>query len=417
MTIRLITGIPGSGKTLYAVSELKKELEKNTNADEPRAIYCDITGLKVNDIQAPPVDWRQTPSRSLLIYDEAQLRNEFKASRGSSPYEFIAELTIHRKSGHEIWFITQAPKRLHNDILDMVEIHHHLERPYGAKLASIYEYRGHEKNPSSISAKERAQNKTLFNYDKSLFELYESSQVKDGIKFRLPRELTVWIVLAIIVGVFFYFQVTSDGTKRYVNSAMGNAPKESASPVDTKAIADDVKPQAQAQPQQKEQGALTKEQLELKLKQQEIEFLRQLKAQEMQSQIKFNELQKQFIEQQKQLDDFYARLELYKRQLPKNYEIVKQDPNLQVRAVIKAGNKCNAYNTHGDLMTLSFDECNYYLQAAGRVHKGNGQTTNIKADPVAKILDENPQGYAVQPPQPPTPSQPQPQEQVNAVTK
>ena len=106
--------------------------------------------------------------------------------------------------------------------------------------------------------------------------------------------------------------------------------------------------------------------------------------------MQYDNLQKQLLEHDKQIKDFYVRLELYKRQLPKNYDIIKQDPNLQVRAVVKKGNKCNAYNTSGDLMTLSFDECNYYLEQAGRVHRTNGQTTNIKSDPVPKIMNENP---------------------------
>ena len=381
MTIRLITGIPGSGKTLYAVSELKKELEKNLTADEPRKIYCDITGLKVDSVEIPPIDWRQTPPRSLLIYDEAQLRNEFKASRGNSPYEFIAELTIHRKTGHEIWFITQAPKRLHNDILDMVEIHHHLERPYGAKLASIYEYRGHEKNPSSISAKDRAQNKTLFNYDKSLYELYESSQVKDGIKFRLPRELTVWIILAILVGIFFYFQVTSKGTQKYVNNALGkDTPAE-----ENQSTTDKVKQQViqdAPNPTDSEQTAgqgiapqMTKEQLEKQLKLQEQQFNLLLEQQRLQFIMQYEQLQKQLVEHDEQMKEFYRTLELYKTMLPKDHKILKANPDLQVRAVVKMGNKCKAYNHEGVLMTLNADQCSYYTEATGRVWK-NGQTSD-----------------------------------------
>lgn len=218
MSIRLITGIPGSGKTLFAISELKRELEKNQASDNPRSIYCDITGLKVVGINPPPIDWRQTPPNSLLIYDEAQFHQEFKPHRGISQYKQVEELTIHRKTGHDIWFITQDPKRLHNDILAMVEQHYHLERPYGAKLASIYQYRGVEKNPTGITVKQRAENKRLFAYDKSLYELYESSQVKDGIKFRLPRELAFWCL--VLLGVLFgtYYLIFNKNTQRYITA-------------------------------------------------------------------------------------------------------------------------------------------------------------------------------------------------------
>ena len=216
--LKLITGIPGSGKTLYAVSMLKKVVEQNAAlpADEQRAIYCDITGLSIEGIEPPPLDWRDTPPKSLLIYDEAQFQKPFQAARGLSPYQYIQELTIHRKTAHEIWYITQDPKRLHGNILDMVETHWHLDRPYGAKLASIYQFRGVERNPKSRSAIERAERKTLFNYDKRLFDLYQSSEVEDGIKLRLPPKL-LWAIAAIIalfaVSVYIFY---SAGTQKFI---------------------------------------------------------------------------------------------------------------------------------------------------------------------------------------------------------
>lgn len=216
--LKLITGIPGAGKTLYAVSMLKKVVEQNAAlpADEQRAIYCDITGLSIEGIEPPPLDWRDTPSKSLLIYDEAQFQKPFQAARGLSPYQYIQELTIHRKTAHEIWYITQDPKRLHGNILDMVETHWHLDRPYGAKLASIYQFRGVERNPKSRSAIERAERKTLFNYDKKLFDLYQSSEVEDGIKLRLPPKL-LWAIAAIIaLFVFSFYMFSSEKTQKFV---------------------------------------------------------------------------------------------------------------------------------------------------------------------------------------------------------
>lgn len=340
MSIKLITGIPGSGKTLFAVNELKKAIEENQKSDEPRNIYCDITGLKISDIPPPPLDWRETPPRSLLIYDEAQFHEEFKPRRGQNPYKQVEELTIHRKTGHEIWFITQDPSRLHNDILAMVEMHYHLERPYGAKLATIYQYRGAERKPSGVSVKGRAESKRLFNYDKRLFDLYESSQVNDGIKFRLPRELTVWIILAGIVGVYFYTQVTSDGMKKYANMASGNSTKqEPQTTVSTQST----------QTQEAGQGATTPPDTSQN-------------ADTVQS----------------------RRIYYYQKWLPPDYEVIKQDENLQVRGVMKMGNECMAYNAHGDLMTLTKKECEYYIAEAGRVHKTNQHTPsphNIKQEP------------------------------------
>ena len=219
--LKLITGIPGSGKTLYAVSMLKKVVEHNASlpVDEQRNIYCDITGLTIEGIEPPPLDWRQTPPKSLLIYDEAQFQKPFQAGRGLSPYQYIQELTIHRKTAHEIWYITQDPKRLHGNILDMVETHWHLDRPYGAKLANIYQFRGAERNPRSRTAIERAERKTLFNYDKRLFDLYQSSEVEDGIKLRLPPKLFMGIaaILAIIGFSAYLFFGESTQTVSYTH--------------------------------------------------------------------------------------------------------------------------------------------------------------------------------------------------------
>ena len=213
--LRLITGIPGAGKTLYAVSLLKKAVEENASLppNEQRKIYSDITGLNMDGIDLPPLDWRETPPRSLLVYDEAQFHKPFQPTRGLSAFDYIQQLTIHRKTGHEIWYITQDPKRLHNNILDMVEQHHHLDRPYGAKLATIFKFRGVERITKSEAAKERAESKTLFNYDKKLFSLYQSSQVDDGIKLRLPPKLIFFVSLPILLIAFSAYMFTTDGSE------------------------------------------------------------------------------------------------------------------------------------------------------------------------------------------------------------
>lgn len=217
MSLVLFTGIPGSGKTLFAVSKLKKIVEKNVVAEEPRKIYADITGLAIEGIEKPPMDWRETPPNSLLIYDEAQFHKPFEVARGISPYDFIRELTIHRKTGHEIWYITQDPKRLHTNILEMIEQHFHLERPYGAKLATIYQFRGAERMPRSRSARDRAERKTIFHYDKSLFELYQSSEVDDGIRFRLPLGLIAWSLVAVGTIAITITLIFSDSTKKLLD--------------------------------------------------------------------------------------------------------------------------------------------------------------------------------------------------------
>lgn len=65
-----------------------------------------------------------------------------------------------------------------------------------------------------------------------------------------------------------------------------------------------------------------------------------------------------------------AKKELYQSDLPKDYEIRRTDPYLQVRGVVQMGNKCQAYNAYGDVMTLTTNECKEYVDT-GRVYKSD----------------------------------------------
>lgn len=216
--IKIITGIPGAGKTLWAVTQLKKIVDENNKLPENqrRKIYSDITGLELEGvIKETPLDWRETDSNSLIVYDEAQFNVPFQASAKSlSEYDYIRDLTIHRKTGHELWYITQDPKRLHTNILEMAESHFHLDRPFGAKYANVYQFRGVERSPKSTSAMARAEVVTKFIYSKKIYQYYESSQVKDGIKLRIPKKMIIAVAIPLIMGVIAYMLFTSDDTQK-----------------------------------------------------------------------------------------------------------------------------------------------------------------------------------------------------------
>lgn len=101
----------------------------------------------------------------------------------------------------------------------MVEQHHHLDRPYGAKLATIFKFRGVERITKSEAAKERAESKTLFNYDKKLFSLYQSSQVDDGIKLRLPSKLIFFVMLPLLLLAFALYMFFGTGSQKLLKGS------------------------------------------------------------------------------------------------------------------------------------------------------------------------------------------------------
>lgn len=207
----LITGTPGSGKTLYAVHRIVNDWLK-----QDRLVYADIDGLNIEGVEKSPDDWRDTPEGSLIVYDEAQQRDIFKHGRGSlSQSEIVQAFEIHRHTGHDIVFITQSAKFLHNHILDLVGEHYHLHRPYGAALASVYFWRKAVRNAQSKSAQNYVENESLFKYRKDLYKYYKSATVHTH-KLAIPRKIIIWCSLPILMIGFLYTRFTDPNTQRMI---------------------------------------------------------------------------------------------------------------------------------------------------------------------------------------------------------
>lgn len=214
--IILITGTPGSGKTLFAVSKIMQYAKENK-----REIFADIDGLNIDGIEKSPEDWRETPDGSIVIYDEAQQHTRFAATRGQrSQDEIVQAMEVHRHTGHDIIFITQSPKFLHNHILDLVGEHYHLHRPYGASLATAYYWRRAVRNPASQTQKALVENEFLFKYPKDLFKVYKSSN-EHNVKFKLPKKLWLIIGAIVLMSAFVYKITFSDNTQKFFNGDSG----------------------------------------------------------------------------------------------------------------------------------------------------------------------------------------------------
>ena len=214
--IVLVTGTPGSGKTLFVVSKIL-ELQKQF---PDRKIYADIDGLQIDGVEQSPDDWRTTPDNSIVIYDEAQQHERFRAGTQANKDEIVQKLQVHRHTGHDIWFITQSPRFLNAFVLDLVGEHYHLHRPYGAKLASVYYWRSVRKQPQSLASRELAENEFLFKYPKELFDVYKSA-TQHNVKLKIPKKL--WLIVAAIVVMlgFVVKMIYSDGSQKMLNGTLG----------------------------------------------------------------------------------------------------------------------------------------------------------------------------------------------------
>jgi zona occludens toxin len=210
MSMILITGTPGSGKTLFAVSKIL-ELQKS---HPDRQIFADIEGLKIPNVECSPEDWRDTPDNSIIFYDEAQQHERFRSGTSANKDEIVQKLQVHRHTGHDIYFITQSPRFLNAFVLDLIGEHYHLHRPYGAKLASVYYWRGAQKQPNSEAAKERSENNFNFVYPKEVFELYKSATAHH-VKFKIPTKIWATFAMAVFVACMVGWLVFKPETQSF----------------------------------------------------------------------------------------------------------------------------------------------------------------------------------------------------------
>lgn len=187
--ITLITAPPGSGKTLLAVKMIRDARAKG------RAVFSDIAGLNIEGVQPAPADWRETPEGSLVVYDEAQGLFPSTGKPGRPDDLRLQALEVHRHTGHDLVFITQAPTFIHHHIRKLVGEHKHLHRAMGRKGAIIFTWENQVGDADDYHSRNKA-NQENFTYPKELFSLYKSATVHTH-KFKIPSKL-LWMAAAVI---------------------------------------------------------------------------------------------------------------------------------------------------------------------------------------------------------------------------
>ncbi|MGX7005136.1 zonular occludens toxin domain-containing protein [Caballeronia sp. KNU42] len=203
MAITLITGTPGSGKTLYAVWMMQKQLKAGR-----RLVVDGIRDLAIDHELVDELwirDWfNQCRQQDLIVIDEVQ-RIWPPQSVSVKPGVDIDELHKHRHRGVDFIIITQHPQRVHKTIRDLVGRHLHVRRLFGLKQAMVYEW-DHCHNPNSGF---RDAVKTRWGYPRGVFDLYTSAEVHTKQKAVVPKALYC-IPLAAAVACFFAWRGLHD---------------------------------------------------------------------------------------------------------------------------------------------------------------------------------------------------------------
>lgn len=348
--IIVLTGQPRHGKSQYAIKMLLDFINDNQKRLEQgkldRDIYCNIAGINDPDTKTklPQVknqdlvfkdkklwfgEHKDCPEGyvcpnkgSVFIYDECHKVDWIKEKSGTLSQDLTCiSMNEHGHEDYIFVLITQFPQYIHTHLRGLVEFHYHSKRLFGAKGSKIYKWNEFNLNPRSDKSLKDAFEVDKFAFKKKYQDCYKSASAHDSMKLHIPAPL--FYALALIVMLFggAYWRYQHSNIKQMVD-------RQSAK-------------QVQVQPQKNKNPDQTND----------------------------TNNDKDAYEKHK----FDRRIYLLSKDLPKDYEIRREDPMLQVRGVVQMGDKCQAYNGYGDLMTLSIKECKEYV-GTGRVYRAIAQT-------------------------------------------
>lgn len=219
----LVTGTPGSGKTLNTIKFVnespqfhhhEKKLEDGTKEKVRRNIYYfnirdldpELGWIEINEEQAKK--WYEFPSGSVFIFDEAYDIFPAKSSGAKSP-EHVTKLATHRHYGMDIFLICQKSSgQVDTFVRGLINRHQHYSRVYGLATVNRYTWETCQLNTESASIKKLANISTL-KMDKKYFGKYHSADEhthtrnlpwKDFIKFGIGA--------IAVIGFIVWFWIT-----------------------------------------------------------------------------------------------------------------------------------------------------------------------------------------------------------------
>lgn len=198
--ITLITGVPGSGKSLHAVSDLLLPMQtaeiEHEGQKVKRVLHTNIKNLLLDHVHIDKDDLLRWPEwckpGDFICFDEVQ-EVWRPRSMGAQTPDSIAKLETHRHMGVDFVIITQHPMLLDQNIRRLVGRHLHVRRVANMNLAVVYEW-DHASNPAMVKS---AITTRPWRYPKSAFKLYKSAEAHTKQPRRLPAALLVVLVAAV----------------------------------------------------------------------------------------------------------------------------------------------------------------------------------------------------------------------------
>ena len=198
----LYTGVPGAGKTLYAVSNLVKRKDFK---DRPIFVdgIKDLDHDKINYFDIPEGESIQTwpkwaPPGAIIVVDECQRIFRPRPS-GSKVPDYVAELETHRHRGLDFILITQHPRLIDINLRSLIEHHTHLSKTNLGIRRKLEWTTGGAKDPESRTNIKEAL-VSVYKLDKSAYGLYKSAEVHTKIRTKKSKLLMLFPLSLCLVG-------------------------------------------------------------------------------------------------------------------------------------------------------------------------------------------------------------------------
>jgi zona occludens toxin len=214
----LVTGLPGNGKTLYALSWVKAKAEKENRP----VYYSGIADLKLPWTEFDPEKWMDCPPNSIIVIDEAQ-RVYRPRMHGVTVPAHVSALETHRHKGVDIVLITQHPMLVDTNVRRLAGLHFHLVRKFGMAASTVHEWASVKDNCDKNRSDSTRHD---FVYPKGSYDWYKSAEVHTH-KARIPARvfvllaLPVFIITSVALG-WRWFKTSIPGAE-VVTSASGAA--------------------------------------------------------------------------------------------------------------------------------------------------------------------------------------------------
>lgn len=233
----LISGQPGNGKTLRAMSMAQEFYEQNQQQvkegkAQPRRFFTNIAGATTDEnpeafpwLEKLPEhnDWTQLPDGSFVLYDEAHSDGNTQGLErygrlfpstgkpGESDDPRIRSMSTHRHRGFDLVFITQWPSKIHHQVRSLIGSHTHMNRTFGMQRAGVLTWSRVQPDPYDERVRDKAEEE-IWAYPKALYERYRSATLHTAShKFKVPKRvwqgLSMAVTLIVCVWLIWIFVV------------------------------------------------------------------------------------------------------------------------------------------------------------------------------------------------------------------